>query len=139
MRYALARAFTIRLNTSIGIFKETCKLLYIFAWQLYRTSSIKAIQVILRLYKEFKNLAKWPEESVEFLHVRCLLGICLQKERRDREAVEVLRVVVGTYERTLAVDNSNLLDARNALAGAFQANGQVSKAVGMLEHVVEAG
>jgi hypothetical protein len=53
-----------------------------------------------------------------------------------KEAVELLEHVVKVRETTLAENHPGRLASQHALAGAYQANGQVKEAVEMLEHVV---
>ena len=67
----------------------------------------------------------------------CLLvGRCLRVDGRIREAVVWLE---GCHQRRsqLEQDNPNLLSTQHVLAIAYRENGQVQKAVELLEHVVE--
>ncbi|VTO90217.1 unnamed protein product [Fusarium graminearum] len=51
------------------------------------------------------------------------------------EAVKLLKHVVAVRETTLAENHPDRLASQHALAGAYQANGQVAVAVKLLEHV----
>ena len=53
-----------------------------------------------------------------------------------KKAVELLEHVVAIEKEVLAEDHPSRLASQHALAGAYEANGQVSKAVELLEHVV---
>jgi tetratricopeptide (TPR) repeat protein len=76
------------------------------------------------------------ECSVEDRSELCLsVGRCLQVDGRIREAVRWLEESCQSRE-ALDEDDSDLLLSQHELAGAYRADGQVQKAVELLEHVV---
>lgn len=70
--------------------KEFCRLPHTFIWQLYRTTSAKTVQAIQKMKRVCQNLSTWSTDKAQSLEIDYLLGISLQKERKDQEAKEVL-------------------------------------------------
>ncbi|KAF1813258.1 kinesin light chain [Eremomyces bilateralis CBS 781.70] len=67
----------------------------------------------------------------------CLkVGRCLYVDGRIKETVVWLRESCEWRDRNLAEDDADRLASQHALAGAYQANGQVKEAVDLLERVV---
>ncbi|KAM0346534.1 hypothetical protein ACHAP4_011692, partial [Fusarium culmorum] len=62
------------------------------------------------------------------------VGRCLRVDGKARQAVGILGHVVAIEETTLAENHPDRLASQHALAGAYQANGQVAEAVKLLEH-----
>jgi tetratricopeptide (TPR) repeat protein len=74
--------------------------------------------------------------SVAEMSELCLLvGRCLRVDGRIREAVRWLEESCR-WREGLDEDNSDLLLSQHVLAGAYRVDGQVQKAVQLLEHVV---
>jgi tetratricopeptide (TPR) repeat protein len=85
----------------------------------------------LRLLSSGQHSSAWEQSKL------CLLvGRCLRVDGRIREAVVWLER--SCQERSqLSEDNPGRLSSQHILAGAYEADGQVHKAVALLEHVVE--
>jgi tetratricopeptide (TPR) repeat protein len=76
------------------------------------------------------------DSSAEDQSELCLLvGRCLQEDGRVQEAVVWLERSCQQRSQ-LSEDNSGRLSSQHALAGAYQADGQVHKAVALLQRVV---
>jgi hypothetical protein len=65
------------------------------------------------------------------------LGVCLKEDGRNGEAVLWLKQSCEWRETYLIEDDPDRLASQHELAGAYQANGQISEAVTLLEHVVK--
>jgi tetratricopeptide (TPR) repeat protein len=84
-----------------------------------------------------RMLGSGQEGSVEDRSELCLsVGRCLEVEGRIREAVKWLEESCQSRE-ALDEDDSDLLLSQHALAMAYEADGQVQKAVELLEHIVK--
>ena len=77
------------------------------------------------------------EPSNEFLPLYDLQARSLMNLGMDIEAVALLEQVVKIRETTLAETHPDRLASQHALAGAYEANGQVVEAVALLEQVVK--
>ena len=66
-----------------------------------------------------------------------LYGRCLRDHGDIKKAVQTLDYVAKIRKEKLAEDHPDLLDSQHALAIAYQANGQIGKAIELLEHVVK--
>ncbi|KAK0726407.1 hypothetical protein B0T21DRAFT_268209, partial [Apiosordaria backusii] len=53
-----------------------------------------------------------------------------------KDAITLLKQVVAIKAKTLAEDHPSRLASQHALAGAYEANGQVKDAIALLEQVV---
>ncbi|RYN56949.1 hypothetical protein AA0117_g13239 [Alternaria alternata] len=85
----------------------------------------------LRLLSSGQHSSAWEQSKL------CLLvGRCLRVDGRIREAVVWLERSCEQRSQ-LDEDNPGRLSSQHNLAGAYQADGQVHKAVALLEHVVE--
>ncbi|CAG9954248.1 unnamed protein product [Clonostachys rosea f. rosea IK726] len=92
-------------------------------WRQYLPHSLRALQ----------NAATLDHEESYLGH---LVGISLNKDRRDQEAIEVLESVVRFRNEALAEDDPSRLASQHVLAVAYQQNGQIKEAVNLLEKVV---
>ncbi|KAK2608974.1 hypothetical protein QQS21_002454 [Conoideocrella luteorostrata] len=64
------------------------------------------------------------------------VSCCLNRDRRIREQIDVLRLVTAVHGKSLGEDHPDRLASQHELAGAYEANGQIEQAVQLLEHVV---
>ncbi|KFY32151.1 hypothetical protein V493_00462, partial [Pseudogymnoascus sp. VKM F-4281 (FW-2241)] len=86
----------------------------------------------------FVQLGKNPEKlSKEFLPLYDLQARSLVNLGHNKKAVKLLEQVVEIEDDTLAKDHPDRLASQYALAGAYEANGQVKEAVELLEQVVK--
>jgi tetratricopeptide (TPR) repeat protein len=86
----------------------------------------------------FTELNKNPEEpSKETLPLYDLQARSLSNIGKNKKAVSLLEQVVEIRTTTLAADHPSRLASQQALALAYQANGQVKEAVSLLEQVVK--
>ena len=116
--------------------RELCRILYAYAWQMYRASSVCTVSICTTLLQSTKELSRNPWEKLSVTEARYILAIAQQQDGQIREAVEMLEHVVKVREK-LAEDHPSRLASQHALAGAYRANGQIDEAVEMLEHVVK--
>ncbi|KFZ01814.1 hypothetical protein V500_00606 [Pseudogymnoascus sp. VKM F-4518 (FW-2643)] len=86
----------------------------------------------------FVELRQKPEQPLaEFLPLYDLQARSLVNLGKNQKAVELLEEVVKIREAILAEDHPDRLASQHALAGAYQANGQVKDAVELLKQVVK--
>lgn len=103
---------------------KICRLLYIFTWQLYRSSSKHARSAMVNLEEVYRSLYERPEDALDLLDIRYLFSLCLRKERKDMEAQQVLEDVLERRIAVLAADDPGLLKLQHALAGASRTMGR---------------
>ena len=71
------------------------------------------------------------------LQIKVLTGRVFRQQGKLREAVDIFKEVVEGRSRVMAKDHPSRLASQHELASAYRANGQVDRAVTMLEHVVK--
>ncbi len=84
----------------------------------------------------FIELGKDPDEpSKEFLPLYDLQARSLSNMGKHTKAVKLFKQVVAIQATTLAETHPDRLASQHNLAGAYQANGQVTEAVELLERL----
>ncbi|KAF2496457.1 kinesin light chain, partial [Lophium mytilinum] len=92
-------------------------------WRAYMPHAIRLLEILQDSdFEERSELCWW-------------VGRCLDADGRIREAVKWLEESCRGRNH-LDEDNSSRLSSEHALAGAYYADGQIKKAVKLLEHVV---
>jgi tetratricopeptide (TPR) repeat protein len=112
---------------------ETCRIWYVFAWQMYLELSPGATELCRRIVEE---LSGSREGEYLLLRSQHLLGTLCSVNRQIPQAIQILEHVVKVREK-LADDHPDRLASQHALAGAYEADGQISRAIEILEHVVK--
>lgn len=113
-----------------------CKIWCVYAWQLYRASSVRTIEMCLQFLEHAQGLTYQQSDQLPVTEAQYLMGAAYQQNGQIPEAVDMLEHVVKVREKLEEEDPVRLASQR-ALAGARQTNGQITEAVEMLEHVVK--
>ncbi|SLM40558.1 Tetratricopeptide-like helical domain [Lasallia pustulata] len=114
----------------------TRQILFQCAFALSRMrDDLKVAELLSRLFSGLIVDPKSP--SRELLAVYDLQGENLGYLGKSKEAVQLLKQVVEIRESMLAESHPDRLASQHALAGAYEANGQVKEAVKLLEQVVK--
>ncbi|KAI0454131.1 acyl transferase/acyl hydrolase/lysophospholipase [Xylaria acuta] len=94
-----------------------------YVWRQYLPHALRVLQEDDYRSEESTLLGFW-------------VGRCLEEDGQYKDALRILQGVVSTQEKTLAEDHPSRLASEHQLAIAYQNNGQVLKAVELLERVV---
>lgn len=122
---------------SVVGYLSRCQLYLSLGWQLYFIHSLKGLDVASMLLKQTKSICgekqyKWMLLDVQYLHVSVLLG---PQQKRYKEAIEIIEEIMQTRGKSLKEEWT--LNWQSKLADAYRGDGQVSKAVELLEHIVQ--
>ncbi|KAJ6282166.1 acyl transferase/acyl hydrolase/lysophospholipase [Bipolaris maydis] len=105
-------------------------------WALNRMREDKKLELLLKGI--YRVLGITPlDPSRENVQIWDLAARNLGYLGDARQAVELLEHIVKVKETTLAETHPSRLASQHALAGAYDANGQLKEAVELLEHVVK--
>ena len=108
-----------------------------FAYVLYGMDDYRSLDPLvkrmrLRLQDKFENDHEVP------LEVQRLTGRIYLEEGKYGEAVVVFQEIIERQSRVLPDDDDLLLALQHDLANAYERNGQIDRAIPLLEHVLKA-
>ncbi len=115
---------------------EAAQILFQFAYVLYRTRNDASLSALIQHTRSrLQDSHELDPEIRERLDV--FTGRVHDRDGNSREAVCKFREVLESRAQRLAEDHPDRLASQHELACAYEANGQIKKAVDLLEHVVK--
>ena len=114
---------------------EAAQILFQFANVLYRTRNDASLSALVQHARSrLQDSHGLDQEIREWLDV--FTARVHYHDGNYREAVCKFREVLESRAQRLAEDHPDRLDSQHELAGAYRANGQIKKAIDLLEYVI---
>ena len=115
---------------------EAAQIYFQFAYILYQMRDDLSLhpfieRMRLRLQDRFQN------DHEVTIEIKRFTGRMYMEQRRYGEAIAVYQDIMETCSRVLPEDDAMRLHSQHSLAAAYRDNGQVDKAIQLLEHVVK--
>ena len=113
---------------------ETAQILFQLACVLYKMRDDKSLDLLISQTRS--RLQDTTKENI-IIQIDIFTGRVLEQQGDYGTAVQIYKAVTKRQTLALTDDHPDRLASQRALAGAYEANGQVEEAVQLLEHVVQ--
>ena len=115
---------------------EAAQIFFQLAYFLYRTDDAASLSLLVQsIRSRLENRNDIHQEII--LEIKIFIGRVLQSEGNYAGAVDFYNEVFMSRAQTLAEDHPDRLGSQLSLATAYRSNGQIVKAIELLEHVVK--
>jgi len=113
---------------------ETAQILFQLAHVLYTMRDDRSLDSLISQTRS--RLQDTTEENI-IIKIDIFTGRVLEQQGKYGTAVQIYKAVTKRQSLALTDDHPDRLASQHALAGAYEANGQVEEAIQLLEHVVQ--